>query len=588
MCGIVGQISRNKQVDIENFNVMRDTLIHRGPDDFGTYKNQVGNIALGHRRLSFLDLSPLGRQPMLNQNNQIALTFNGEIYNYLELKEQLADGFAFKTDTDTEVIIAAYLKWGTESFKKLEGMFAFGILDEKKHKLYLCRDSFGIKPLYYHKNNNSLLFSSELKAICSSKEFYKELNLSSVSDYFTYRFVPSPKAIWKNTFKVKPAHFLEIDCNSLEIKEEEYWKLEVNNNKLNRAEAIEQINAILKKSVDIHSRADVEIGSFLSGGYDSSAICHYLKKNKLQPKTFSIGFNKWKNSEHNYAKMVADHLELSNYHTIADNSSLELIDKMPIVYDEPIADISIIPTYLVSQLAKNQVKAVMSGEGADEIFVGYHWQKEYIQQKQQNWLLTILKRQKKPSVLDFYSKSMAMGAFDLSENKKLFTHDLHKEVNKDPYWFYRQYITDKFQGLKQIQYLDIKSFMGELVLTKIDRASMANSLEVRVPFLNRELFTKIFSLSESVYYNSSQTKDLLYENIKNHLPQKILARNKQGFVGPDKYYMNVDWYKEILLNGRLIKDKIINKNYVEYLLTLDYDWRLWKIAVFEKWYAHWN
>ena len=351
---------------------------------------------------------------------------------------------------------------------------------------------------------------------------------------------------------------------------------------------MKKLDDLLYRSINNHSIADVGIGSFLSGGYDSSALVYYLSRNRYKPKTFSIGFKNWKQSEHQYAELVADRFEVPIKSVIADQNDLELIDIMPEVYDEPIADISIIPTYMVSRLARKDVKAVMSGEGADEIFCGYGWQQNFFDARHKNGLLGRLKSIFfKSDTVDFYSESMAMGHFQRQELEALLHSDYHLHIEEDVDWFYRKHHLADLGTLKSIQWMDIKCFMGELVLTKIDRASMANSLEVRVPFLDHKIYEKILAIDESCYFDRSRQKVLLHENLKNHLPKKIMSRKKQGFVGPDSYYMNKTWYRDQLKDSRLVTDGLINQSFIDEQLDKWHNWRLWKLVVMEKWYRHW-
>lgn len=586
MCGITGYINLKKQVPLSVIKSMTDSLIHRGPDGGGTYISENKHIALGHRRLSLLDLSENGKQPMKDNSGEIIVTFNGEIYNFLQIKAQLSNDYDFKTNTDTEVILAGYQKWGIDVIHKLDGMFAFALLDESKNQLFLVRDRFGIKPLYYTIQDSKLLFASELKAIHASGEVEKEIDFSSFADYFVYRYVPSPKTIWKDIQKIAPANYAEINTNSLQIQIKEYWKLE-DGSQVDK-QAVLKTNSLLRESVQKHIYADVPIGSFLSGGYDSSALVHYMKELKNKPETFSIGFSKWNKSEDYFAKIVADHLEVSNESVVADQDSLGLVDIMPDVYDEPIADISIVPTYMVSRLARSKVKAVLSGEGADELFGGYTWQHDFYNKSNPTSMLDKLKRIFNPiDTVDFYAQSMAMGWFDKDELKKMLHPNLHQDISEDVHWFYRQHFNQSLSPLKSIQMMDIKCFMGELVLTKVDRASMSNSLEVRVPFLDHKLVEYVFQLDEKCYFRKDQTKYLLYKNIEKHLPEIILSRKKQGFVGPDSYYMNIEWYRKQFKNSKLVELNLVNQDYIDNLLLETYNWKLWKLVVMEKWLQKW-
>ena len=585
MCGILGQIQLSDKIDESIFTNMLLSLSHRGPDHAGIKLSENKQLAFGHTRLSFIDLSDSGTQPMCDSDKQIWLTFNGEIYNYLEIKKELESSYSFQTNTDTEVIIAAYKVWGIDSLSKLKGMFAFGLYDVQLQKVFLVRDRFGIKPLYYYNNGNELIFASELKAILASGKITKNINYSAFADYFVYRYIPSPKTIWQEINKVAPATFIEINAQTLKQKEREYWTINQANFSVSNDLLIQEIDQILQTAVKEHTRADVPIGSFLSGGYDSSALVNYMKKLGQIPETFSIGFENWEKSEDQFAEIVAKHLNVNNTAICADEKSLNWIDKMAEVYDEPIADISIIPTYMVSKLARTKVKAVLSGEGADEIFAGYTWQHDFMENPTQSWLNRLLGR--KTETVSFYAQAMAMGWFDANELKLMLHPRIHKYIEKDVHWFYRKHFLPNLSKLKSIQYLDLKCFMGELVLTKIDRASMANSLEVRVPFLDHTLFEKVFSLAESNYFKPTQTKFLLFENIKNYLPKSILNRKKQGFVGPDNYYMNLDFYKKELTNSCLVKYDIIKQEYIDQLLKETYNWKLWKILIMEKWFKHW-
>ncbi len=588
MCGIVGWVNKKNIVNSELFTLMVESLHHRGPDANGMHFSSNNKAALGHTRLSFIDLTKDGDQPISNNQKNIWISFNGEIYNYVDLKNELNDLYSFKTNTDTEVIIAAYEIWGISFLDRLKGMFAIVILDERINQLFLIRDRFGIKPLYYYNDSEHLIFASELKSILLSGIPIKEIDFSSFADFFVYRYIPSPKTIWKNIQKIKPAHYIVYDTSSLQSKEIEYWSLISKTTIQEDAEMIQKVGDLIKLSVKSHSKADVPIGAFLSGGYDSSALVTFMKYWGLSPKTFSIGFDHWGESEHTYAQIVAQHHQLSNDYYIANQNSISLIDKMPLIYDEPIADISIIPTFLVSQLAAKKVKAVLSGEGADELFAGYTWQQEFKRNAMKpKWLNKFISLFMPSRTVDFYANSMGMGKFDYEELKKMICPHLHEYIPKDPDWFYRKHFIKSLSPLKSIQYLDIKCFMAELVLTKIDRASMANSLEVRVPFLDHDLFENIFSVEEDLMFKTNQTKYLLYENIKKELPLSILNRKKQGFVGPDEYYMQIDFYRKKFSNSKLVEYNIIQQSYIDELLNRKYDWKLWKILVMENWFDYW-
>ena len=594
MCGILGQLNHAIQVNEKSFNKMRDSLTHRGPDDTGTWISNNGFIALGHRRLSFIDLSKNGHQPMANENKTLWLTFNGEIYNYKELRSVLiSKGHIFKSTSDSEVLLHGYEEWGTGLLDKIKGMFTFGIWDAQKKKLFLARDRFGIKPLYYAHFKDKFLFASEIKAIHLEPETTLTIDYTSVFDYLNYRYIPSPATIWKEVSKLPPAHFLVYDYPSGRIEEiKEYWKLIPGNEKPEVKKAVVKVDELLYQSINQHIRSDVPVGSFLSGGYDSSAIVYYLHRLGYTANTFSIGFEDWDQSEHQYAEMVANKFNMPFFHALAGEEQFELVKKLMYFYDEPIADISIIPTYMVSNLAAKHNKAVLSGEGADEIFCGYWWQKRMATMPPLSnlwWkkLIGILLKGYTGFLTNEYADAMAMGRFSEKEIKDLIHPDLATFLRNDSDWFYRHYVNQELSPLKNFQIMDIKTFMGELVLTKIDRSSMANSLEVRVPFLDHELVEYIFSLNEKAYYSPDVAKYPLYENIKQSLPDVILYRKKQGFVGPDSYYMNIDRYALTLKNGCLVKQHIIKADSLNLLIAQKDHWRLWKLYVLEIWWKQW-
>lgn len=589
MCGIAGQVKFKGVINEGNISAMDEAIKHRGPDGSGLYMNESKTAALGHRRLSFLDLSEAGKQPMTQEDGSMWVTFNGEIYNYLELRLELEKcGHRFHSHTDTEVILHGYEQWGADVVNKMKGMFAFAIWDEKRKELFLARDRFGIKPLYYYYEDGNFVFASEIKAIKANADVSTSLDYSSFADFFVYRYIPSPKSIWKEVKKLPSAHCLLLKADgAVELKE--YWEIPFAEKIISDKEAVERFDELLYNSVHIHARSDVPVGSFLSGGYDSSAIVYYLSRFGYTPSTFAIGFEGWDVSEHIYADMVAKQYGTHHHSLILEAQSLDLLDHLVWVYDEPNGDISIIPTYLVSREASRHVKAVMSGEGSDEFLVGYQWQKDYAPQ-QLGWLdklKQLFAGQQPNHMLTYYAGCMAMGRFDNKELKELLSPHLHQHLNNNCDWYYHSLHQPQLTDLKAMQVLDVKHFMGEQVLGKVDRASMANSLEVRVPFLDHEICEFVFQLSQQVYYRKDETKHLLYQNIKNHLPQQILQRKKQGFVGPDKYYMNYEWYKNRLADSKLVADGLINRGYVDRLIATNDHWRLWKVTVMELWYRRW-
>lgn len=594
MCGIIGQWNRQEKVDQEIFTGMRDTLAHRGPDGAGLYLSSDGHFALGHRRLSLLDLSQTGTQPMFNEDKSIFCVVNGEIYNYPALKNTLEKkGHVFYSTSDSEAVLHAYEEWGTKMFSHLKGMFAFAVWDENRQKMLIARDRFGIKPLYYYASESTFIFASELKAIVSYPGLKKEIDFTSFADFFFYRYVPSPKTIWKNIHKLPPAHYLYLDVKNFNCPgPREYWKLTNAGSYFSVKNTIEKIDELLLQSVQGHLLSDVPVGSFLSGGFDSSAMVYYMNRLKYPSRTFSIGFEGWDQSEHQYAELVAELFQTDHTSYMVGKQDFGLVKDLMYYYDEPIADISIIPTYIISKATAQKVKAVLSGEGADEIFGGYHWQQSFVKsflgKGRFEKMINRPALTAKEFTLDKYRTAMAMGLFDGEKLRELLNPDIHSHIPGKVDWFYEKNLAPCLSPLKTFQYLDIKTFMGELVLTKIDRASMANSLEVRVPFLDHEIVELLFGLKEKEYFRPDTQKYILNNILKKHLPEKIMNRPKQGFVGPDSYYMDYEYYKSMIMDGRLISDRIINPNAVEKMIMEKDHWRLWKILVMECWYTRWN
>lgn len=586
MCGINGVWHKDKIIDKQAFTAMRDSMVHRGPDDAGTWIHSNNNLAFGHRRLAFMDLSGSGRQPMCSSDGKIVITVNGEIYNYPRLKHILeGKGHTFISHSDSEVIIHAWREWGFDMLPKLNGMFAFALYDTTTNSLILARDRFGIKPLYYHLTDNNLYFASEIKAILHYAPGLKIIRPQSLADYFSYRYVPSPYSIYQDIYKLEPGSFMFIKQGKSMVKK--YHEFTGNKLHIKQKDITCNLHELFMQSVKIHTQSELPVGSFLSGGYDSSSIVYMLNESKVKANTFSIGFTEWEDSEDHYARMVADHFNMPHFSKTAKDGHLELLDKLMYHYDEPIADISIIPTYLVSELAASHNKAVLSGEGADELFSGYTWHYENMAalKQQKRWW------QQNPDIPPFsveaYSKAMAMGHLRNNELKSLFTDDYHDSIPRDSDWFYRQYATGN-PDLDRFRKMDLRCFMSELVLTKIDRASMAHSLEVRVPFLENELSEFMMDLPPCQVYKAGYNKYQLYQLIKNALPKQILKRRKQGFVGPDSYYQNKDWYQHLINNSKLIADNILNPKTLDYYINYRSYWKLWKFAVLEHWYQRWT
>jgi asparagine synthase (glutamine-hydrolysing) len=589
MCGIVGISLKNERVDESILQKATFLLNHRGPDSFGTALSKNSQTGLGHTRLSFIDLGKSGAQPMKNIDGTILTVLNGEIYNYIELRDELIGlGHKFETGSDTEILIHGWKQWNKKLPEKLDGMFSFAILDENSQELFLARDRFGIKPLYYHHDPDQFVFASEIKSILAFDSKLKKIRPESVSLFLANRYVPTPHTIWENIFKLEPGHSLTLDLDSFELSKNTYWKLEICSSTPSKNEAYDRFRNILITSVEKHLRSDVPIGSFLSGGFDSSALVYIMQKELGYPTSaFSIGFENWDQSEDVYAEMVARSLDVLLYTSKPKELHLNSVEKLMWHYDDPIADISIIPTFEVSGLAVKHVKAVVSGEGADEILGGYWWHKPDSFPKRNFFKNLFGKNHNFGDIKNHYINAMSMGLYDSDELKMALTGKFAESIPKDPFQHFDSYEIKGVSQLKQLQYLDLKTFMPELILTKVDRASMAHSLEVRVPFLQHQLVELLFHLDENIYFKNGEQKPFLKKLLYGKVPDQILQRKKQGFVGPDRYYMDMSVYRSSLLKGRLINDGVVNENYVDQKLKEKDHWRLWKLFVLENWWRNW-
>lgn len=589
MCGLAGKISPDGKVSISELKRAADSIQHRGPDDEGLFLSADARCGLAHRRLSLLDLSSAGHQPMTAPGRKVHIAYNGEIYNYPLLRKQLAEaGYSFNTHSDTEAILLGYLRWGEEVVRHLKGMFAFAILDEERQLLLLSRDRFGIKPLYFAKQGNQFYFGSELKAILAMDGFSKTIRKASIGSFLANRYVADNFTMWEDIRQLSPGALLEVQVDTLRFNEKKYWQLPL----LQCADkdVADHFKEKLIDSVSTHLLSDVPVGSFLSGGYDSSAMVALMQTELKYPtKAFSIGFDKWKQSEHLYAQQVATHCGAKLETLMLERIDLEVMPRLMYHYDDPIADISILPTYAVSGQASRHVKAVLSGEGADELLGGYWWQKPenfFAGKPWHRWWRQLAGISKK-DIKAHYIQAMSMGLYDRKSIQETLQPDWDAAQDDDPFAHFDLLMREELSVLKQIQYLDIHTFMGELILKKVDRASMAHGLEVRVPFLDHELVEWLFSLPEEQYFQPGIQKPLLRNLLKDYVPESILQRPKQGFVGPDVFYMDFELYQRTLTNGRLVKEGIIRPAFIRDLLTGKDHWRLWKLFVLEHWWRVW-
>jgi asparagine synthase (glutamine-hydrolysing) len=562
MCGITGIVAKNSKNYENSLNKAIFSLKHRGPDANGTHF--FDNCVLGHTRLSIVDLST-GAQPMLSSSNKLGITFNGEIYGYKDIKKEL-NNYNFKSTSDTEVILALYEKYGENMMDKLPGMFSFAIWDENNQSLFCARDRFGEKPFYYCLGkNNELIFASEIKAIIATDLIQPILDKDSLIDFMKHLYISPDKTIYKNIYTLPPAHFLTFKNGNVNI--EKYWQLPETNEKINLSDAKKTFRELLDKAVSKQLIADVPIGAFLSGGLDSTTIVDVASKLKPNLQTFSFGFGESIN-ELPYAKLVAqkyntDHKELQS----GEYDLANLFIEMQEIYDEPFADSSNIPTYLISKAAKKYNKVVLTGDGGDELFGGYtSWYKPtyYMSQNLIFQIFNIIK-----SVVVFIFKPSRENKIDLYYRIKGFTNkilfknplDIHikkntyftdKELNKLLKYKKTELKLSKKTSLNDVIRFDILNYMPGDILTKIDRASMANGLELRSPFLDRDFATFCISLPSRLKINNKEDKVILRETFSSEWPEEIKNRSKQGFGAPIKEWLELPSF--IVLKEKYLKD----------------------------------
>lgn len=612
MCGIIGKIS-TQRIDVEKFIQMRDELKHRGPDDAGLYVNQSGKVALGHRRLSIIDLTSSGRQPMTNEDNNLWLSFNGEIYNYIKLREDLTKmGHKFRSKTDSEIVIHAYEQWGVDSLKRLRGMFAFAIWDEKTDKLFLARDRIGIKPLYYYSDDNKFIFSSELKGIIKDKEIGREINATALAYYFIYRYIPAPYSIWNGIYKLPPAHYLIYENGRHYIRK--YWELKPKSKTFNESSITKSLQKLLVDSIDHHLISDVPVGVLLSGGLDSSMITAIGSKLKEELLTYSVGFELQEHSELRYARIVANKFKTKNTEKVLSSSELPyLLERILYYYDEPLGDSSIFPTFLLMETTSKEVKVALSGDGGDEIFAGYNWYSDFdfykrleifswffkmaysivlkIPKNFDNRMFKVLRRRLKlfsVGSLDKYRMIMAQ-RFERSEIKELFSNGYYENIDADN--VIERYVKSNPETVKDLQFLDLHTFLVDDILVKVDRASMANSLEVRVPFLDHNVVEYVMSLSSKLIFKNKEKKCLLKMIAVSLLPLEIIHRKKKGFSAPIDKLGLIENNIHVLRNSYAVKDGILKQKFIDRLIhhrnPTDRA-KLWLLILFELWYRKWR
>lgn len=621
MCGICGIIKRKGEISTERIELMTNRLIHRGPDDTGFYFND--NIGLGFRRLSIIDLEK-GHQPMTNENNTIWVIFNGEIYNFKELRKLLENkGHIFKTLSDTEVIVHSYEEWGVDFVKKVKGMFGLAIWDSGNHQLVLARDRIGIKPLYYAFTETGLYFASEIKSLLVNKEeINTQIDLEALNLYLTFNYISAPLTIFKGIKSLLPSHLLVYKSGQVMIRE--YWDIQNNDlnlNQIKEEEYIKLLNDQFEDSIRNHLASDVPVGAFLSGGLDSSAVVAFMSGIKKEPfKTFSIDFGEKSYSELNYAKIVANHFKTEHHWEIVKPDIQTFLPKIVAHFDEPFADSSAIPLYFLSKLAKEHVKVVMTGDGGDELFAGYE---TYIADTLIQFYSKIPKTFKsifqkiakmlpvshKKVSIDFKAKRFVDGAnlppmlahlywrmiFTESGKRKILNNNViqsfsDKNIETFLSVFFEK--ANKLIGVNRFCYFDIKAYLPNDMLVKVDRMTMANSLEARVPLLDSDLVELALRIPSKFKIKGLKTKYIFRKALNEKLPKVILNRKKAGFNVPIAIWINNnlrEMFWDTLISKTNGFSEFIDLEYVKTMLNehhkhiKDHSHQLYGLLVFSLW-----
>ena len=602
MCGFVGFCSK----DVKDKNVikeMNNQIIHRGPDSDGYFFDK--DVNFGFRRLSIIDLHE-GSQPILNESGDTAIIFNGEIYNYQELREDLvAKGYKFKTHTDTEVILHGYEEYGEEGIlAKLRGMFAFTIWDSKKEKLFGARDHFGIKPYYYALLDGDFLFGSEVKSFLKYPKFKKEVNEKALKHYLVFQYNPLEETFFKGVKKLRPGHYYIYENGKMEIKT--YYNLTLDYKDMTFDEAVGKIEKEVEESVKYHKISDVEVGSFLSGGVDSS----YVVATAMPDKTFSVGFDNKGFNETMYAKELSDSLGIKNFaKLITPDEFFEGINKVQYYSDEPHANLSSVPLYFLSKLASEQVKVVLSGEGADELFAGYNEYADALPQRMYRKLPFSLRHKLYLKYKDrkhFRGQTIILKYGQKVEDRyigpaEIMTDELanslvtskykNSETSRDLTKKYYDEVKNMDDVSKRL-YLDMKMWIVEDILLKADKMTMANSIELRVPLIDKKMWELARTIPVKHKVHNEITKYAFRRAAKNKLPEDWAKRRKLGFVVPfvvwikeEKYYKIVkEVFNKDFVSEFFDKDKI-NKLLDDHFNGITNNGRkVYTIYTFLKWY----
>jgi asparagine synthase (glutamine-hydrolysing) len=629
MCGIAGFIDFQGNTGLDVLKKMTDAMTHRGPDDAGyeVYDASGVTIGFGQRRLSILDLSPLGHQPM--HFGDLAVDFNGEIYNFKEIRKELEDkGYSFVSWSDTEVILKGYHCWGMEVVKKFIGMFAIVLYDRAKGKVIMIRDRAGVKPFYWYRKGDILLFGSELKALFEHPGFEKRIDANSLALFLQYSYIPAPHCIFRDTFKLLPGHYLVLELGSRQEELVKYWDVFDAYNKpkldLSDREAIDETDRLLKNAYEYRMVADVPVGIFLSGGYDSTSVAALLQTGRTERlKTFTIGFHEDEFNEAPEAKKIAGYLGTD--HTewyLTSKEAAGVLDRLPGIYDEPFADNSTVPTVLVSQLAREQVKVALSADGGDEIFGGYHKfnQAERFTTKMPGVIQRVISSGMSmvpPDHIPYFSRKYNFAT--RYEKMKLIwksqdpvqavkyisqyitesevTSFLGRDFERYHTFFEDGGLLEKNDGVvNRLLAVDYKTFLVDNNLVKVDRATMSVSLEGREPMLDHRVVEFVAQLPSSLKIRDGVNKWLLKQIVHKYVPRELMERPKRPFIAPLLVWFREDLREQLkyyLSEGSLGKTGMFDPGPIvklrdRYLAgdRVNYQ-KLWQVLIFQLWYNRW-
>ncbi|MGC1267876.1 MAG: asparagine synthase (glutamine-hydrolyzing) [Candidatus Acidiferrum sp.] len=618
MCGICGifEFDRREPFPEDYIRKMTDAIVHRGPDDEGIYSD--AGLGFGFRRLSIIDVSG-GHQPISNEDDSLWVMLNGEIYNYPELRRELdSKGHRFSTNSDTETIVHLYEEYGEKCFERLRGMFAIALWDSRERKLLLARDRVGKKPLYYAADGRRVVFGSELKALLPAGNLNLDVDPQALSDYFSFGYIPAPKTIYRNVRKLLPGHYLV--ASGAGVREECYWHLSFEKVE-NRSEDewCEILRHELCEATRIRLMSEVPLGAFLSGGVDSTAVVANMSRLLQRPvETCSIGFNEAEYDEAGYARDVAGFLHTEHHEQVVKPDALEIMDKLVWHYDEPFADSSAVPTYYVSRIARQHVTVALGGDGGDETFAGY---RRYYFDKIENdlrrhvpqfvrgnffgplgrmypplaWAPRVFRAK---ATLESLSRSPLAGYFNSvsifrpADKQKLFTGDFKSKLSGYDSMDVLQHHYDRAGTddlLSRIQYVDIKTYLPDDILAKVDRASMAVSLEVRAPLLDQKLMERAATIPSSLKLRGRTGKYIFKKAIASQVPAEVLDRRKQGFAVPlNRWFRRElrDMTHEILFG---VDDGVLDRGFLKKIWdehqkgTYDRSAHLWSVLMYRKW-----